>query len=127
MSLDVEDIKTAVTSSRPMTDFYKECTSVHAPLITKFLSSLTCDECGAGVPNFYPSSNLFRRCKEWAESSGFKFTFNTTSFGIEMSSFTKNSATGIEKKKVATGNEYHVDVPKLQAFLKDEGIFDDNS
>jgi hypothetical protein len=127
MSRGVEAIKLALTSNRPMTDFYKECTLVHAPLITKFLSSLTYDECGAGVPNVYPSSILFRRCKEWADHSGFKFHFNTTSFGIEMSSFTKNSATGIAKKRGSEGNEYHVDVCKLDAFLKDEGTFDDNS
>jgi hypothetical protein len=126
-SRDVEGIKTALTSNRPMTDFYKECTLVHAPLITKFLSYLTCDECGAGVPNVYSSSNLFRRCKEWAERSGFKFDFNTTTFGTEMTSFTKYSSTGIEKKREASGKEYHVDVRKLEAFLKDEGIFDDNS
>jgi hypothetical protein len=127
MSRDVEVMKSALTSNRPMTDFYKECTLVHAPLITKFLSSLTYDDCGAGVPNIYPSSILFRRCKDWADRSGFKFHFNTTSFGIEMSSFTKNSVAGIEKKRGSGGKEYHVDVRKLEAFLKGEGMFDDYS
>mmetsp|Transcript_25635 Transcript_25635/g.61790 ORF Transcript_25635/g.61790 Transcript_25635/m.61790 type:complete len:237 (-) Transcript_25635:40-750(-) len=120
---------------RPKTDFYRECTMVHTPLMVKFLSFLTRDT-GFAAPGTsggsanhqeqrsWGSSELFQRCREWAERSGFKFGYTSTSFGLELSSFANNPDTGIVKKRLSSGCEYHVDPRELEAFLRGEGVFD---
>mmetsp|Transcript_35529 Transcript_35529/g.89647 ORF Transcript_35529/g.89647 Transcript_35529/m.89647 type:complete len:291 (+) Transcript_35529:1379-2251(+) len=121
---------------RPKTDFYRECTMVHAPLMVKFLSFLTRDITRFAAPGTSSSSanhqqkrswgscELFQRCREWAEGSGHSFGYTSTSFGIELSSLAKKPDTGIVKKRLSSGCEYHIDLGVLEAFLRGSGLYD---
>lgn len=115
----------AFSSDRPKTEFYKECTVIHAPVLTKYLSSLC--SVPSGMCRF-SAADMFERFKDWADRFSFRHGYNGTSFGAEMGRYARDDSSGVIKlQRASSGNSYEIDVVKHKAYLESRRVYDEHA
>jgi energy-coupling factor transporter ATP-binding protein EcfA2 len=146
VSRDISHIRN-FQAIRPITDYYKECKGVFSSPLDKFLSAL-CKGFPIGAaaakdfnkpselqPNqpptdFAPSSWLYEKFIDFVQKNRILKSdslWSTTLFGIKMGEYVAQSESGISKKKGVKANAYIFDTNKLQKYLEEKGMFDEEA